>query len=212
MHFLNPKIDHYCVQHSAPEPPLLQELAAHTRQHVAGHRMLSGHFAGRFLALISHLLRPTCIVEVGTYTGYSALCLAEGLLPGGVLHTLDPSKQTNAVARQFFDRSPWAAQLHIHEAPALQTLAALDARPELVFIDADKDNYLNYYQALVPKMPSGGVILTDNVLWSGKVVDNSFCDKTTKSIRAFNEQVFQDQRVEPLMLPIRDGIFVLRKR
>lgn len=212
MNFLPESIQRYCDAHTAPEPPLLAELARQTHLRVLYPRMLSGHFAGRVLSFVSHLLRPTCIVEVGTYTGYSALCLAEGLAPGGVLHTFDVNPETQAFARTYFDRSPWAAQITQHTGPAAELLPPLGLRPQLAFIDADKQNYLNYYQLLVPTMAPGGVILTDNVLWSGKVVDKSFQDPDTEAIRMFNTFVANDTRVEPLLLPVRDGIFALRIR
>jgi predicted O-methyltransferase YrrM len=212
VNFLPESIQRYCDTHTANEPPLLAELARQTHLRVLYPRMLSGHYAGRVLSFVSHLVRPTCIVEVGTYTGYSALCLAEGLAPGGVLHTFDVNPETQAFARQYFDRSPWATQIVQHTGPAAQLLPPLGLRPQLAFIDADKANYLNYYNLLVPTMPTGGVILTDNVLWSGKVVDKSFQDPDTEAIRNFNTFVAQDARVEPLLLPVRDGIFALRIR
>jgi caffeoyl-CoA O-methyltransferase len=212
MNFLPESLQNYCDAHTAPEPALLAELNRQTHLKVMYPRMLSGHFSGRFLSFISQLLQPKCIVEVGTYTGYSALCLAEGLAPGGTLHTLDPNPETNAFARSFFERSPYAQQIVQHEGDAALLLPALPVSPELVFLDADKENYLTYLEILIPKMPQGGVILTDNVLWSGKVVDKSFSDPSTRALRHFNDTVAQDSRLTGIMIPLRDGIYALRKR
>jgi len=213
MNFIPEQLDTYAVNHSEEEPELLRELSRETWQKVLVPRMLSGHFQGRLLAMISKLLRPKAILEIGTYTGYSALCLAEGLLEGGVLHTIDKNEELVDFQRKYFDKSPYGNQIKQHLGDALECIARLDLRFDLVFIDADKHNYSNYFHAVIEKMNPGGLILSDNVLWSGKVIeDPDPKDLDTIALIAYNKLLKEDPRVESLLLPIRDGLTVSRVR
>ena len=213
MHFLPEDIDNYIDLHTEDEPELLQELNRETQLKILQPRMLSGHFQGRLLAMISKLLRPKAILEIGTYTGYSALCLAEGLLEGGVLHTIDKNEELVDFQRKYFDKSPYGNQIKQHLGDALECIARLDLRFDLVFIDADKHNYSNYFHAVIEKMNPGGLILSDNVLWSGKVIeDPDPKDLDTIALIAYNKLLKEDPRVESLLLPIRDGLTVSRVR
>ena len=170
MHFLSADLQHYAEAHSQAEPPLLAALSRETHLRVLQPRMLSGHLQGRLLSLLSKLLSPSYIVEIGTFTGYATLCLAEGLPPEGVLHTIEANEEYQPIQDKYFQQSPYHSQIVQHFAPALEVLPSLPDGIELVFIDADKKNYLNYLEAILPKMRPGGIILSDNVLWSGKVV------------------------------------------
>jgi caffeoyl-CoA O-methyltransferase len=217
MHFLPPDLEAYADQHTAPEPPLLARLARETRANVLYPRMLSGHTQGRLLSLLSKLIRPRRILEIGTYTGYSALCLAEGLAPGGELHTLDLNDELAALALRYFREAGLADVIHGYWGrPAADTLATLPGPWDLVFIDADKEQNARYFDLVIDQVPPGGLIIVDNVFWSGKVVDAYYppgrvLDKDTRAVRAFNDAVVQDPRVEPFFLTVRDGLLLLRK-
>jgi predicted O-methyltransferase YrrM len=175
--------------------------------------MLSGHFQGRFLSMISKMIQPTSILEIGTYTGYSALCLAEGLKTGGKLTTIDKNLELEEFVRNFFEKSAYSENIEFVIADAMEYIPSINQSFDLVFIDADKGNYLNYYKLVIDMIPSGGYILADNVLWSGKVIDEkSMNDKDTKAIMEFNQFVMNDYRVENVLLPIRDGLFLIRKK
>ena len=211
MNFLPEKIDAYAVAHSQPEPELLQQLSRETWQKVLAPRMLSGHYQGRILSMLSKLIRPTNILEIGTYTGYSALCLAEGMREEGVLHTIDINEELHDLQRKYFDKSPWAARIIQHTGNALETIPTLDVTFDLVFIDADKHNYPKYLELLISKLKSGAVILSDNVLWSGKVVETlEEKDLDTKALLAYNKLLNEHPRLETVLLPIRDGLSVSR--
>lgn len=213
MEFLEKAIQFYSENHSQDESELLKKLNRETFLKVPQPRMLSGHLQGRFLSFISKLISPQRILEIGTYTGYSALCLAEGLNDSGKLFTIDPNEETNFFARKFFNESPYSAKIVLMQGQALSIIPQLNEVFDLVFIDADKKNYQNYYDAVIGKVPSGGLIIADNVLWSGKVVEDiNKMDVDTKLIHAFNEFVSSDERVESLLLPIRDGLMILRKK
>ena len=211
MHFLSADLQHYAEAHSQAEPPLLAALSRETHLRVLQPRMLSGHLQGRLLSLLSKLLSPSYIVEIGTFTGYATLCLAEGLPPEGVLHTIEANEEYQPIQDKYFQQSPYHSQIVQHFAPALEVLPSLPDGIEMVFIDADKKNYLNYLEAILPKMRSGGIILSDNVLWSGKVVeavkDN---DKHTQILMEYNQRLATDPRLETVLLPIRDGISLAR--
>jgi predicted O-methyltransferase YrrM len=173
--------------------------------------MLSGHFQGRVLSMLSKLIRPVNILEIGTYTGYSALCLCEGMQENGVLHTIDIKEELVDFQRKYFDKSPWGSQIVQHLGEAMDIIPTIDTTFDLVFIDADKENYINYFHLIVPKMNKGGIILSDNVLWSGKVVEKvNPNDVSTKVLLEFNKMVNEDERVETVLLPIRDGLTVSR--
>ena len=211
MHFISQELEDYIEQHSQNEPELLVQLNRETYQKVLQPRMLSGHFQGRVLSMLSKLIRPATILEIGTYTGYSALCLCEGMQENGVLHTIDVKEELVDFQRKYFDKSPWGNQIIQHLGEALNSLPTIDLKFDLVFIDADKDNYINYFHLIVPMMNKGGIILSDNVLWSGKVLEElKNNDLSTKILLEYNQLLKEDPRVETVLLPIRDGLTVSR--
>jgi predicted O-methyltransferase YrrM len=214
MNFLPEKLDNYVVAHSQDEPELLQELNRETNQKILQPRMLTGHYQGRVLSMISKLINPKNILEIGTYTGYSALCLAEGIQNPGAIHTIDINEELVAFQRRYFDKSDYGSQIHQHLGNALDIIPTLDKKFDLVFIDADKENYANYFQLIIDKMNKGGIILSDNVLWSGKILDTTFSkeDTSTPALIAYNKVLKEDSRVETVMLPIRDGLTISRKK
>lgn len=211
MHFISEELENYAALHSENEPELLAALNKETHQKILQPRMLSGHFQGRVLSLLSKLVRPQHILEIGTYTGYAALCLAEGLREGGTLDTIDNNEELYDFQRKYFDRSVWKDSIIQHLGNALDIIPTLHKKFDLVFIDADKENYPNYFEMVVPMMNRGGIILSDNVLWSGKVLEAvKPNDKSTKTLLEYNRQLKQDPRVETVLLPIRDGLTVSR--
>ncbi len=211
MHFISPELENYVEKHSAPEPPLLAALNMETFQKILLPRMLSGHYQGRVLSLLSKLVRPEKILEIGTFTGYATLCLCEGLRENGHVHTIDLNEELYDFQRKYFDRSDWGNQITQHLGEALDVIPTLQDKFDLVFLDADKENYLAYFELIVPKMNRGGIILSDNVLWSGKVVEPANGkDKATQILQQFNIAVNTDSRVETILLPIRDGLTVCR--
>ncbi len=211
MHFLPEKIDDYVVAHSQEEPELLQELNRETWQKVLNPRMLSGGFQGRLLSMISKLIQPTNILEIGTYTGYSALAMAEGMKEGGMLHTIDRNEELYDLQRRFFDKSSHGANIKQYIGNALDIIPQIDSTFDLVFIDADKANYSNYFEQIIGKMNKGGVILSDNVLWSGKVVEPvQDKDIDTAALLVYNKMMNEDPRIETVLLPIRDGLTLSR--
>ena len=211
MHFLSQDLEDYIEQHSQKEPELLAALNKETYQKVLLPRMLSGHFQGRVLSMLSKLVRPLNILEIGTYTGYSALCLCEGIQENGVLHTIDIKEELVDFQRKYFDKSPWGKQIVQHLGEAIDIIPTLDTKFDLVFIDADKENYINYFELIISKMNKGGIILSDNVLWSGKVVEPLHPnDLSTKILMEYNQLLCNDPRVETVLLPIRDGLTVSR--
>ena len=211
MHFISEELENYIEQHSQNEPELLVQLNRETYQKVLQPRMLSGHFQGRVLSMLSKLIRPASILEIGTYTGYSALCLCEGMQKNGVLHTIDIKEELVDFQRKYFEKSVWGNQIHQHLGEALDIIPTLDSKFDLVFIDADKENYIHYFHLIVPMMNKGGIILSDNVLWSGKVLEDvKENDLTTKILIEYNQLLKNDPRVETVLLPIRDGLTVSR--
>ncbi len=211
MHFLPENIDEYVVAHSAQEPKYLNHLTRETYQKVLQPRMLSGPYQGRVLSMISKLIRPKTILEIGTFTGYSALCLAEGLQKEGVLHTIDIKEELVDFQRKHFDASPHAQHIRQHLGQALDIIPTLNTTFDLVFIDADKRNYINYFHAIIDRMNPNGIILSDNVLWSGKVVEpQEEKDIDTKILLEYNKLLNEDKRIETVLLPIRDGLTVSR--
>ena len=211
MHFLSDDLELYIEQHSEKEPELLAKLTKETYQKILLPRMLSGHFQGRVLSMLSKLIRPVNILEIGTYTGYAALCLCEGMQDNGSLHTIDIKEELVDFQRKYFDQSTWGNQIVQHLGEAIAIIPTLDVKFDLVFIDADKENYINYYNLILPKMNKGGVILSDNVLWSGKVVEPLYPnDISTKVLLEYNQLLKEDPRVETVLLPIRDGLTVSR--
>ncbi len=213
MHFIPEKLDNYVVTHSDNEPELLQQLTRETYQKILQPRMLSGHYQGRVLSMISKLVNPKSILEIGTYTGYSALCLAEGLQVEGKLHTIDTNEELHDFARKYFDKSEYGNQIIQHTGNALSIIPKLNQTFDLIFIDADKEDYVKYFHLIIDKLNRGGIILSDNVLWSGKVIEPlNPKDEATKGVLEFNTLLKNDDRVETVMLPIRDGLTISRKK
>lgn len=205
-------IDRYLEEHSQKEDPVLSELARHTYLKEVHPRMLSGHILGSFLTMFSKMLLPDRILEIGTYTGYSAICLARGLRPGGRLTTIEVNDELRSTALIYFRKAKLLEQIELINGDALKVLPTLQDSFDLVFMDAHKDDYISYYELVIDKVKAGGYILVDNVLWGGKVLDPKSDDQTTKIIDKFNKLITADQRVENLLLPVRDGIMVIKKK
>ena len=213
MEIVNQEIEKYCEQHSEKESELLQKINRETHLEVLMPRMLSGHLQGRFLAMISKMIQPKNILEIGTFTGYAALCLAEGLSDDGKLITIDINEELAPRVNQYFSLSEKAKQLYYVNGNALEIIPELDVIFDLVFIDADKKNYLKYYDLVFEKVNADGLIIADNVLWNGKVTDvNLNKDADTKAMDNYNKKILNDERVEPLLLPLRDGLMICRKK
>ena len=213
MEFLEKKLAEYCENHTSPESELLSKLNRDTHVKVVSSRMLSGHLQGRVLSFISKLQKPTFIVEVGTYTGYSALCLAEGLSENGKLLSIDVNEETSYYAQSFINQSVYKNKIDLVVADAKAVIPDIAEPIDLVFIDADKKNYLSYYHLLIEKLTTGGLIIADNVLWSGKItMPASDMDRETLALHEFNNFIQNDERVENMLLPIRDGLMVIRKK
>ena len=213
MDFLPEKINDYVVEHSQAEPDLLQKLSRETWQKVLQPRMLSGHLQGRVLSMLSKLINPKNILEIGTYTGYSAICLAEGMRKDGELHTIDINEELHDFQRKYFDASGYGSQIFQHTGNALEIIPKLEKSFDLVFIDADKKNYPNYLEILLPKLASGAVLLSDNVLWSGKVTEPVVQDDVdTQALLIYNRLLSEHPKLETVLLPIRDGLTISRVR
>lgn len=211
MEFIDERLSDYCGRLSEQESDLLKALNRETNLKVNQPRMLSGHIQGRLLSFLSKMLQPELILEIGTYTGYSALCLAEGLRPNGKLITIDPNEETNVFAKKYFDQSAFKDKIELLAGQAGSLIPAMNKQFDLVFIDADKRNYALYFDLVIEKVRTGGLIIADNVLWSGKVIEKEM-DKDTQAIHDFNQKVHDDKQVENLLLPVRDGLMLLRKR
>ena len=213
MNFIDPTLDAYCERNSGEETWSLKERVAETHDKVQMPVMLSGHLQGRFLAMLSKLLRPRIAVEIGTYTGYGALCLAEGLAEGGMLHTIDIDPYLPEMVHRYIEKAGMLDRITMHHRPALEVIPALPAPFDLVFIDADKQNYPNYLDAVIDRVSPGGLIIADNVLWDGKVVaPPAERDEKTAALAEYARKVLMDARLEKVMVPIRDGILVARKK
>lgn len=213
MEFISKSLSNYSENHTSPETDVLSQLNRQTHLKVVSPRMLSGHLQGRFLSFIAKLHQPKLIVEIGTYTGYSALCLAEGLAQNGKLISIDVNEETSTFAQQFIAQTPYANSIELVVADAKQYINTINQPIDLVFIDADKKNYLSYYHLVMDKLAQGGLIIADNVLWSGKItLPENEMDKETLALHQFNQFVQHDNRVENLLLPIRDGLMVIRKK
>jgi caffeoyl-CoA O-methyltransferase len=210
MDFISEELLQYSQGFTEPESELLKELNRETWLKMDSPRMLSGHLQGRFLSFISKLLAPQRILEIGTYTGYSALCLAEGLRPDGVLLTIDPNEETNHFAKKFIERSPYTSRIKQLEGNASEIIPTLNETFDMVFIDADKKSYCLYFDLILAKVRSGGIIIADNVLWSGKVLSEKK-DAETRAISDFNQKVAADKLVTSLLLPLRDGLMLMQK-
>jgi len=213
MHFLPQELDDYIVAHSEDEPELLQQLTRETYQKILQPIMLSGAYQGRILSMISKLAHPKTILELGTFTGYATLCLAEGLQDSGVIHTIDINEELVDFQRKYFDASKYGSKIHQHLGNALNIIPTIDITFDLVFIDADKPNYVNYFNLIINKMNSGGIIISDNVLWHGKVLESvNDNDAATKTLLEYNRLLKEDPRIETILLPIRDGLTVSRMK
>ena len=212
MDFISPELQQYVTDHSSAVAPLLSKIDRETHLEVLQPRMLSGHFQGRVLSMLAQLLKPTHILEIGTYTGYSALCLAEGLTAEGKLITIDVNEELEPRVRAYFEASQYAHQIDYQIGNDAQIIPTLQHTFDLIFIDADKQQYPLYYEQALEKLKPGGFILIDNVLWSGKVLDAQFKDKDTVLLRELNFKISQDARVEKVLLPIRDGLYLIRKK
>jgi predicted O-methyltransferase YrrM len=213
MDFISPDLQDYVELHTEEEPVLLQQLSKETWQKVLQPRMLSGHYQGRLLSLISKLAHPTSILEIGTYTGYSALSLAEGLSEKGKIHTIDRNEELYDLQRKYFDLSGYGNRIFQYTGDAKKIIPKIDAEFDLVFIDADKISYPRYFELIINKLKPGGLILSDNVLWSGKVIEKlNPKDKDTKALLDYNRLLRTDPRIETVVLPIRDGFTISRKK
>lgn len=210
MNAIDNEITKYAEDQTSDESEVLQELRKECYEHYADSSMLSGFFQGRVLSMLSKMIRPKVVLEIGTYLGYSALCFAEGLAEGGKVITLDINEETNKVARSFVEKSKYADKIEFHLGQAVDVIPTLPETFDLVFIDADKTNYSNYYNLVFDKLRPGGFILADNVLWSGKVLLDEK-DESTQALHDFNKMVKADSRVSNVLLPIRDGLMVVRK-
>lgn len=213
MDFLDPEIDDYAGSHTTAESKTLHNLNRETYLKVLQPRMLSGHIQGRVLSMLSHMIKPKNILEIGTYTGYSALCFAEGLAENGEIDTIDINEELAPMAQGYFEKAGFGEHIKMHIGNAIDIIPNLDKSFDLVFIDADKENYINYFNAIFDKVPVGGYIIADNVLWSGKVLDSKEIetDLDTKIIAAYNAMIQNDERVENVLFPIRDGLMIARK-
>ena len=209
--FINTGILKYSEINSQKEPILLKELNRETHLKILNPRMLSGAFQGRLISIISKLIKPKKVLEIGTYTGYSALCIYEGLDKKGIIHTIDKNEELVEIQKKYFKKTGEREKFIQHTGNALEIIPEINETFDLIFIDADKENYINYFNCIIDKLNKNGVILADNVLWSGKVNDERQQDETTKILRLFNELVNNDNRVETILLPIRDGISIIRK-
>lgn len=214
MEFIDETLAQYAETHSSVEPNLLAKLNRDTYANVLIPRMLSGHLQGRMLSMFSKMVQPKAILEIGTYTGYAALCMAEGLAPDGILHTIDINEELETRINTFVKQSPYAHQIKLHIGNAMDIIPTLNDAFNLVFIDADKSNYSAYFDLLIDKLPHGAIIIADNVLWSGKILDQAEIakDGDTRALDEFNKKVTQDTRVENVLMPVRDGLMVIRKK
>ncbi|MCC6689971.1 MAG: O-methyltransferase [Bacteroidia bacterium] len=213
MEFINPTIEQYALNHTQPENDTLFQLNRETNLKVMMPRMLSGHLQGRILSMFSNMIKPKYILEIGTFTGYSAICLSEGLIQGGKLITIDINVELEKMVRNYFSKAEVTKKIDYRIGNALTIIPDLKEKFDLVFIDADKENYSTYYDLVFDKVNNGGFIIADNVLWSGKVLmDKDKMDKDTKAICDFNDKVHKDDRVEHLLLPVRDGLMIMRKQ
>ena len=211
MNFISSKLQQYIDDHSMEESDLLKALDRETHQKVLQPRMLSGSYQGRLLALLAKMIEPKKILEVGTYTGYATLCMAEGLSTGGSIDTIDYNEELSDIQRRYFNKSPYRSQIVQHLGEAKDVIKTLTGPYDLVFLDADKENYPHYFDLIIDKLETGGVILSDNVLWSGKVLEKAN-DEATSALQEYNHKINSDARVETIILPIRDGLTITRKR
>jgi predicted O-methyltransferase YrrM len=213
MEFIDEKIEDYSLLYSRPESDILKKINRQTFAKVLMPRMLSGHLQGNVLSMLSKMIQPKHILEIGTYTGYSAICLADGLQDGGKLHTIDINEELEKMVRVFFEEARLGNKINYHIGNALNIIPTINETFDIVFIDADKKNYYAFYDLVFDKVRAGGYIIADNVLWSGKVLDDEKkMDAETKAIHLFNKKINEDTRVENILLPVRDGLMIARKK
>lgn len=213
MEFLDPKLDEYVVKHTENEPKVLEELNRETHLKVLIPRMIAGDFQGRVLSMLSHMINPKNILEIGTYTGYSAICFAEGLQDGGMIHTIDHNEELESMQSNYFEKSGYRNVIKQYVGKALDIIPTIEGNFDLVFIDADKENYCNYFDMVIDKVNPGGYIIADNVLWSGKVIEPlDPKDEETAKLMEYNQKIQNDERVQNVLFPIRDGIMIARKK
>lgn len=212
MNFIEERVEEYSMHHTTKESELLNKIDRETHLEVLRPRMLSGHFQGRILSMLSKMISPYRILEIGTYTGYSAICLAEGLTEDGKLYTIDINEELEDRVRQYFLESKYNQQIDLIIGDALNLIPRLNESWDIVFIDADKKNYTKYFNMVVASVKSGGYIIADNVLWSGKVVEKDHLDEDTLALRVFNDTLSKDPRFEVVLLPVRDGLLIARKK
>ncbi|MFL5772264.1 MAG: O-methyltransferase [Flavisolibacter sp.] len=211
MEMIDPAVQRYAEKYTSPEDDLLSEVSTFTLNHHSMHHMMSGHLQGRFLQMVSEMIRPQRILEIGTFTGYSALCLAKGLAEDGNLHTIEVREADAATANGYFQRSILKEKIILHIGDALKIIGEINETWDLVFIDADKENYINYFNLVLPKVRQNGFILADNVLFHGEVLQQEIKGKNARAIQAFNDEVARRSNIERLLLPVRDGLMILKK-
>jgi predicted O-methyltransferase YrrM len=213
MEFIDAKLDNYVCAHTENEPALLVDLNRRTHVSILQPRMLSGHYQGRLLSMLAHMIQPKRVLEIGTYTGYSALCFAEGLQAGGKVTTVDVNEELEEFVRSYIEKANCSDKIEYIVGDAMEVVSKMDEQFDLVFIDADKKNYCNYYELVFDKVKPGGYIIADNVLWSGKVLeDYDSLDRETKILMDYNKMIHDDERVQEILLPIRDGLMIARKK
>ncbi len=209
---VHPRVDQYAAAYTTPEDPVLQEIHSYTAQHHPQAHMLSGQVQGKLLEMISRLVQPRYVLEIGSFTGYSAICLARGLKPGGELHTIELRDEEAATCRENFRRAKLDNQIHLHVGNALDIIPQLNFSWDIVFIDADKTGYIGYYELVLPRLNKNGLIIADNVLFHGQVLDTPVQGKSAKAIAAFNEHVRNDSRTEQVLVTVRDGLLLIQKK
>ena len=209
--FINKDILNYVELNSQQEPTLLKELNKETNLKILNPRMLCSSYQGRVLSIISKIIKPKKVLEIGTYTGYSALCIAEGLEKNGIIHTIDINEELKEIQNKYFKKSGFENQIHQHIGNAIEIIPKINECFDFVYLDADKENYDKYFDLVIDKIVSGGVLISDNVLWSGKVLNNKNKDLITQKLIEFNQLVKKDKRLDTIILPIRDGISISRK-
>ena len=208
MIFIDEKILEYSIKNSDPPSNLLNDLERETNLKILQPRMLSGNFQGRFLSFLSKISKPKSVIEIGTYTGYSALCIAEGLDPNGVIHTIDNNEELTYIQNKYFEKSNYRSNIKQYTDDAIKILPKLNITFDFAFIDADKINYINYFEIIIKKMKKGGLIVSDNVLWSGKVLEENPQDEETEMLKKFNSMLKKDKRITNLIVPLRDGLSI----
>ena len=208
MIFIDEKILEYSIKNSDPPSNLLNDLERETNLKILQPRMLSGNFQGRFLSFLSKISKPKSVIEIGTYTGYSALCIAEGLDPNGVIHTIDNNEELTYIQNKYFENSNYRSNIKQYTDDAIKILPKLNITFDFAFIDADKINYINYFEIIIKKMKKGGLIVSDNVLWSGKVLEENSQDEETEMLKKFNSMLKKDKRITNLIVPLRDGLSI----